>query len=63
MSVANPQDQDHEILPTALDLSDLGTVSQGALEADRVSPARRAERESALSALDALERDGRLLLG
>ncbi len=63
MSVANPQDQDQEILPTALDLSDLGTVSQGALEADRESPARRAERESALSALDALERDGRLLLG
>ncbi len=62
MSVANRQDRDHDH-STTVDVSDLGTIAQAALTADRDDPARRAEHQAALEELDRLERDGRLLLG
>jgi hypothetical protein len=63
MSVADRQGQGHDDSPATVDVSDLGTISQAALDADRADPARRAEHQAALDALDRLERDGRLLLG
>lgn len=56
-------DQGPDISPGGIDLSDLGTVPEDALEADRANPDRRAERKAALKELDELERAGRLLLG
>lgn len=62
MSVADRQDRHDQLPPAEIDLSDLGTIPAAALEADRVDPRSQAERRAALEALDALERDGRLLI-
>ena len=63
MSLADRQDRGHDHSPTTVDVSDLGTIAQAALAADRADPARRSEHQAALEELDKLERDGRLLLG
>lgn len=62
MSVGDGQDQGREIGPAEIDLSDLGTVLEAALEADRADPERRGERRAARDAIDELERSGRLVV-
>ncbi len=62
MSVADQQDRHDQLTSAEIDLSDLGTIPVAALESDRADPRRQAERRAALEALDALERDGRLLI-
>lgn len=62
MSVGDRQDRDGEVSPVEIDLSDLGTVPEAALEADRADPESRAERRAAREAIDDLERSGRLVV-
>jgi hypothetical protein len=62
MSVDDRQDQDSDVAPVEIELSDLGTVSEAAFEADRGDADRQAQRRAALERIEALDRTGRLLV-
>lgn len=63
MSIADQQTRAGGARPAAVNLADLGTISEEEFADAQAEPRRQEERDRAVQALEQLERDGRFLLG